>query len=536
MVEKTDEDIKNTKNKEKPLLEESPEKPQKKVTSSLGRKATLIFGSHIMIELIGMVALFVVARLMGPEPIGIVAYASGIVGLFAIGSSLGFKITHRKKISEGKDLGKCVGTMILIEILLTAVWVGAFFLWIGYLKLVLHSSFGSREEETVLYIILVSTIFLHTSEVMRSTYIGKSEMAKASVPQILSKIVTASAKITVAFAGLGVIFLAGSQLLGYGMLFFVLLMLFKGYPIKRPDKEHLSDYFKFTFPIMLMTIIAKFSKNLDKVMIGYFKGIEDVAYYNVSARISNVFGLIAYSISAILLPTISSNYAAGKTSAVAKLVKIAERYIVLMLTPVVAFCLVYAETLVLLLLGDKFSAAIILFQIMVSTAYIRAVSRPYGTQLIGTGFVKLTAINGVIMISLRTFLSLILIPNSLFGIQLFGMGAQGAAIALFFGTVGGTILNRAFAWKTLKNKQNPRILIHFFAGAIMGGTILVIMEHLKFDRLLWMFPLAFFGLGIYLGILMIFREFSKKDFTFLLMCLSPKKMKAYIIEEMKGKE
>jgi hypothetical protein len=46
---------------------------------------------------------------------------------------------------------------------------------------------------------------------------------------------------------------------------------------------------------------------------------------------------------------------------------------------------------------------------------------------------------------------------------------------------------------------------------------------------------ALFGLGIYIGVLYLLREFTKEDLHFFLDVLNIKKMFRYIKEEMKGK-
>ena len=60
------------------------------------RKVTLMFGVEIINSLIGWIALFLVARNMGPDALGEVAYALSLVGGFTFLAYLGFKFTHIK--------------------------------------------------------------------------------------------------------------------------------------------------------------------------------------------------------------------------------------------------------------------------------------------------------------------------------------------------------------------------------------------------------------------------------------------------------
>jgi hypothetical protein len=53
------------------------------------------------------------------------------------------------------------------------------------------------------------------------------------------------------------------------------------------------------------------------------------------------------------------------------------------------------------------------------------------------------------------------------------------------------------------------------------------------DRWYHLLLISFLGLGIYLLILALFREFTKKELDFLLDTLNIKKMLSYIKEELK---
>ena len=75
---------------------------------------------------------------------------------------------------------------------------------------------------------------------------------------ISSKIVMASSKIIIALTGLGVIFLAGCQLLGFLTLFILLFLLFfRKYPIKKPNKVYLKDYRSLHLPSLPIPYLHK---------------------------------------------------------------------------------------------------------------------------------------------------------------------------------------------------------------------------------------------------------------------------------------
>jgi len=61
--------------------------------------------------------------------------------MFNVIADLGFSAAHVKRISEGKDLGECIGTYATIKILLTVVMVALVISGIAIWKYVLHNEF-----------------------------------------------------------------------------------------------------------------------------------------------------------------------------------------------------------------------------------------------------------------------------------------------------------------------------------------------------------------------------------------------------------
>ena len=504
-----------------------------KLENSLGRKVALVFTSKLSIELLGFLALVIVAREMGAQPIGMVAYAGGIVGLFSVISSLGFRITHKKRISEGKDLGKCMGTMLFIHIALTLIWVSAFFIWIGYLKFYFNSSFGSKEQEIILYIILISTVFLKTSNIFSETLVAKGEVAKSSFSSLFSKIVVSTSKIFVSLTGLGVIFLATSQLLGYLALFLALLLFSRKFPIKRPDWSSVKDYVQFTIPLAFLASFTAISASIDKAMLGFFYNSEEVAYYTISNHLGNSFALIGYSISTVIFPIISSYSSQGKNDSVIRLVAVSERYLTLILTPLVAFIIVYSEIIIIFVFGLEFASVALLLQIFTLGVFLRAISRPYGTQLISTGNVKITATIGITAGTIHILLNFIFIPDNIFGLKMLGMGAIGAALVYLIENIIISLMNRYYAYKTLKNTLDTKIVFYILIGFIMGIFTHHLILYFDISNILLLVPLTILGCTIYFSSLAALGLFHKKDVSFLLSIVNPRKMKSYITSELK---
>ena len=82
------------------------------------RKIALLFAAENVNAIIGWIALLFVARKMGASAIGEFSFALSLVGSFTFIAFFGFKMAHVKRISEGLDLGKCIGTFLSIRLFL----------------------------------------------------------------------------------------------------------------------------------------------------------------------------------------------------------------------------------------------------------------------------------------------------------------------------------------------------------------------------------------------------------------------------------
>ena len=82
------------------------------------RKVALLFVVENINAIIGWIALLFVARKMGASALGEFSYALSLVGGFTFLAFFGFRMAHVKRISEGLDLGKCIGTFLSIRIVL----------------------------------------------------------------------------------------------------------------------------------------------------------------------------------------------------------------------------------------------------------------------------------------------------------------------------------------------------------------------------------------------------------------------------------
>ena len=123
----------------------------------IARKSALIVTSHFFIQFISWIGLVILAKFWGsfaPEALGIIGFAMAFLALFNIVADLGFSRAHVKRVSEGKDLGTCIGTYAAVKLVLTGLMVTVVFAGIFIWKNVLNKGFYDATTESMIFVLV----------------------------------------------------------------------------------------------------------------------------------------------------------------------------------------------------------------------------------------------------------------------------------------------------------------------------------------------------------------------------------------------
>lgn len=490
----------------------------------------------------GYAAIFLVARYMdAPDySLGIVSFAYGFVALFSIFSNLGVDRAHIKRVSEGKNLNQCMGSFasikIILTVLMTILLVSSILIW----KHFVGRGFESPQHETAVYIMLIYFILWSITQIFLITFRAKKEIAKAQIPMFFETLGRVGATVFIVFNGYGAIALAWTYVVGEIFVLLTTLIMFRGYKIKlqKPTREFLNLYISFALPMAIVVASTKVMTNIDKVLIQLFWNATEGGNYFAIYRLSRFIDMATVAIGMLLFPTISALYVKKNINQIKELAYKSERYLSMFIFPIVFFMIFMAEPVIHIMLSNKFYPAIPILQILPLFALLDALERPYQMKLLGMNLPHFTRNRVLLMVAVNVILNIILIPKDIqsLGINLFGLGAMGAAIATVSAYLIGLLYTRIIVWRISNITVNLRILLHLFAASVMGLVITALNEYIyEINR--W-YELAFFGLlgiGIYLGILYLIREFTKDDFELFIDTLNIKKMFRYIFEEVRSK-
>lgn len=481
----------------------------------------------------GYIAMFFIIRYMGKEALGVVAFAISFVGLFSFIANMGFDSAHIKRISEGKDLGKCNGTYFSIKLFLIFSMVFTVLLSIYLWKNILGHGFESPLHEKAIYIAIAYWSAFALVNGFVATFNGRKEIAKSQLIRFTNDVGRSTILIIVALASIGVLALVGAYLLGSLLAIFLALALFRRLPLSKPSGEYFRSYLRFAIPISIASSILVVASNTDVVMIQWFWSSSDVADYYTAKKIAMLLTMISMAVSTALYPALSSYHSKGDMKMLVEKARSAERYLSMFVFPLAFFIFVFPERVLVLLSHSVLSSAPVLRVLVLLYALI-VLNYPYNNLVAAMDKTIILGKINIVKALLNIALNLVFIPVSFLGIRMLGMGAFGAALATLMAFLLTTLWLRWDSYRLSGIVMDLRVVRHVIAAGISSAL---------FYQLRYMWPtnwyflaiLALLFLALYFLLLYLMREFRKEDYDLLMDAINPKKMISYIGGEIKGR-
>lgn len=497
----------------------------------LARKSFIQFLASAALSILGMVATIIVARALGPGPLGTVGYALGLAGLFFLAADLGFGQAHAKRVSEGQDLGVANGTFFTVK----GILLGA-----SVLAVTIYLLFARPVEWEVFLLAFGALLLDHMANAIFLTFQARQEVTRFNAPQVVARAVKVGLVLLIALIPLGSRALAGAYLLEAAVLLVGVLWLFRSYPVHRPQRSMFRSYWQYSLPFFLLLPLSMLAENLDKVLLRSLAGVEQVGYYVAVQGFLMIVPLVfSKPAMSVFFPHISALNTAGDLPRIRESTTLIVRFLSMLTVPIVMLLVVFRQDLVALFFGPAFRPATTVFLIGALTAYVITVIRPYLNVLYGMERHRAFPLVSVLLLPVTILGYLFFVPQELGGLPTLGLGAAGVAlttllvwildgiikIVMFHRATGGT-----FYWK---------IGVHLLAGFAAYGTMVLAERAFGIAHTIAT-PGAvltiLLGLGVYILILLGTREFTRADVRFLRQAMGPRSVLREMAEDFRGKE
>lgn len=528
----------------------------------IARKSLLIVLNNLVGGGFGVLAYFFIGRYMSPQALGAWGFAMGLMGFFSILGSLGFDQAHIKRLSEGQDVARSLGTYTVIKIGLAAAFAlvgfGAAYLW--------HVTKGFQD--TTIQVILAVTVYytlillrhvpLHTFMALRLTVRAETLSLVENVVRLplivgvallfafwtrgdapalgrwLAQVVPTPGDVGPAAGALYLAVAAGAAMLA-SLAVGLWLLRRHHFSFGAFDRGLARRYAAFALPIALVSLFQVFVTEMDKVMVGFFGESADVGFYVTAQRYAGIVYLVPVATVSLVFPVLSQMAGTQGAGAVSRYAGRAQRYVSMAVLWTALIPVAFPAQMLNILVGGAFVPAAPVLRVLTIWAVLASFTMISAAIVEGLDRPLLTARITAVAIAANLVLNTLLIPRSIQGVPLAGLGPTGAAL----GTVGAQLISLVFlAGITRRLTGRTHIGWHVVRHALAAGLTL--------GLLWWIAPIAlgdvdrWYELGaagglatlVYALLLVAMRELTRDDLSLFAELVHPGKMAGYVRDEL----
>jgi O-antigen/teichoic acid export membrane protein len=435
-----------------------------------------------------------VSRVLLPDGIGRISFATSLVSYFSLISQLGipiYGIRATAKVRDNKqELSKTVQELFIINLVMTLV---------SYILLiiVIHSV-SKFQDDLKLYFIISFTILFNTIG-MEWLYKGLEEYKYITQRSIVFKIVALVAMFLfvhnqedyLIYGGITILAASASGILN----FINVRKLINLRPVKNYNfRQHFKPIGVF-FAMSCATIIYT---NMDKLMLGFMTTNSDVGYYEMSIKIKVLLTSIVTSLGAVLLPRLSYYIERGEVEEFNKIIKKSLNFVFLIATPLAVYFSWFARPTILLLAGKAFSNSVLPMKILMPSLLFIGLSNLLGMQmLVPMGKENIVLKSEIIGAFVDILLNAILIPR---------YAAAGAAIGTTIAEFTVLFVQYLAIKKDIMNAIKSLHIFKFIISLILSSLASVWVNNLELNNFVTLLISAILFFGCYFAFLLITKE------------------------------
>jgi O-antigen/teichoic acid export membrane protein len=457
------------------------------------KNAAWLMAAELVVKIISFFALIWLARYLGPNNYGKIAFATNFVAIFSFIVDFGFPTLAAREMAKDKSkIPQYIDNILFLQIILGILTFGLIFI---------SSIFVSNDKEVLylIYLLGFSGILDIFILFFQSVFCATEKMEYTALSKVIQGVV-------LSFIIIFLILQKSSVLsIGYAYLVSSLLSIIITVALiwKKITKFFLKIDLNFckkilieAWPLAILYLTLLIFQSFDSIIIGFTRSNEEVGLYGAGLRIILSTSLLLSILYSVFLPPISNafhNKAEGLKS-------IVEKYAFLAFglgLPLSIGGFIVAPELVYFLYGKQYMEAIIPFQILSLGLIFVFMVNYYGYCLIFFNKQKEVLKANLIGVIINVILDLIVIPNC---------GIIGAAVVSIITQLCILIFLFINFEKIIKINNKYVMLPAIFSSFFMAAILFLIKLKFDFNVLV----LIFVGILVYFLACYIFMYYNKK--------------------------
>lgn len=293
-----------------------------KAEQQIFKGAAVIFVGAVFSKLMTLVYRLVIARGLGAEKYGLLMLGLSVFGFATVLSLLGLPSGVARFVAfyKGKkDMARVKGTITsaLRMTFPVSVVVGlALFLLSEHIGAGL---FGSSEVGRVIRILMVGLPFYVLLNIFHQVfYAFQRPVFTVITEKILGRVLIVGLSVVAIYSGLGLSGLAWADAMTRVLISLVGLYILekKVFPILKNKVKAVKDYtemWRYSYPLILSSLLWMVISYTDTLMIGYFMTPEDVGVYNAALPLAQLLLMVPSAVIPLFMPKMSEMIGKGRS-------------------------------------------------------------------------------------------------------------------------------------------------------------------------------------------------------------------------------
>lgn len=455
-----------------------------------------------------MISFPYISRILGPEGNGAVKFAISVVAYFAMFAQLGiptYGIRLCAKVRDDrKELSKTVHELILINLLMSLIAYGVFFVSLFTVP--------RFQKDRLLFAIISLTILLNAIGI-EYLYKALEEYSYITIRSIVFKLIGIIAMFLlvktkddyVIYGAITIFASSASNILNFlNSRKYIDYKWYGNYAFKR--------HYKSILVFFAMSCAATVYLNLDGIMLGFITSDKDVGYYDAAVKIKTILVSVVTSLGTVLLPRASYYVEQGEMDEFRRITSKALNFVMIFATPLMVYFMLFAREGILFLSGEKFIPSIPAMQIIMPTILFIGLTNIMGIQiLVPAGRESIVLYSEIAGAIVDLIINAALIPK---------IHSAGAALGTTIAEMVVFVVQFYFLNKmtdlidikmVYKKISYWKIIIGITIASIASAwvkmiNVSVISSKIELQNFILLFVSAIIFFGIYLGFLLISKE------------------------------
>jgi O-antigen/teichoic acid export membrane protein len=462
------------------------------VVKRISRNASMLLISQCVNLVLGFIYVVYIARYLGAEQYGILAFAFALAGIFAIVADLGVGTLLVREIARHKTAANAYFSNVLVLKLLLAL------LMFGLILLTTRVANLPPQIGSVISLVALYVIFTSFSQTFYSLFQAYERMEFQSLSTVAYSIIM--------LCGVATAISRGASVFSFALLYALVSLLIVGVNVgiavrffalrieglKAPCVKRLVIA---ALPFGAFNLFMLFNYKVDSILLALWIGETSVGWYNAAYGLILALYVIPTALVGALFPFLSS--AGAESHATLKTAYAhATKLLLIVALPLVVGTIVLADSIIAFLYGPGYANASDALRILMISLVPTFIYYVLGTMILVLNKERQALVFWGACATVNVALNAVLIPRySYIGASVVTVISEFVLFALFFFVVSAEV-GRIALWSTA---QKP------LAASIVVGLVLYVLRDVYL-------PLAVVaGVAIYAILLVTMRTLTSEE-------------------------